>query len=99
MSCGVGLRHSSDPELLWLQCRWVATAPIRTLDWEPTYATGVVLEKTEKKKKGIIHLNYRYSLISWLTVTHLSIQIFVQKMRTGISFSINFDDLRLSCPN
>ena len=41
MSCGVGCRRSSDPELLWLWCRPVATAPIRPLAWEPPYAAGV----------------------------------------------------------
>ena len=28
MSCGVGCRRGSDPALLWLRCRPVATAPI-----------------------------------------------------------------------
>ena len=32
-----------DPVLLWLWCRPLA--------WEPPYAMGVALEKTEKKKK------------------------------------------------
>uniref|UniRef100_A0A8D0Z604 Glycine cleavage system H protein n=1 Tax=Sus scrofa TaxID=9823 RepID=A0A8D0Z604_PIG len=31
MSCGVGCRHGSDPALLWLWHRPVATAPIRPL--------------------------------------------------------------------
>ena len=35
-----------DPVLLWLWCRPLA--------WEPPYATGVALEKTEKKKKDAI---------------------------------------------
>src|SRR5512135_1808292 len=34
MSCGVGCRRGSDPALLWLWCRPVATAPIRPLAWE-----------------------------------------------------------------
>ena len=51
MSCGVGCRHSSDPALLWLWHRLVATALIRTRAWEPPYAMGVALEKTKKKKK------------------------------------------------
>ena len=53
MSCGVGCRHDSDPELLWLWHRLAATAPIRPLAWEPPYATGAALEKTKKKKKKI----------------------------------------------
>ena len=51
MSCGVGCRSSSDPKLLWLWYRLAATAPIRTLAWEPPYATGAALEKCKKTKK------------------------------------------------
>ena len=51
MSCGVGCRCGSDPELLWLWCRPVATAPIRPLAWEPPYAVGVALEKAKSQKK------------------------------------------------
>ena len=49
--CGVGRRHGSDPVLLWLWRRLVATALIRPLAWEPPYATGAALEKDKKKKK------------------------------------------------
>ena len=45
MSCGVGHRRSLDLALLWLWCRLVATAPIRTLAWEPPYAIDVALKK------------------------------------------------------
>ena len=31
VSCGVGHRNGSDPELLWLWCRPTAVAPIRPL--------------------------------------------------------------------
>ena len=51
MSCGVGHRRSSDPELLWLWCRPAAIALIRSLAWEPPYAKGVAPEKRQKKKK------------------------------------------------
>ena len=44
MSCGVGCRHGSDPELLWLWRRQVATAPIQPLAWEPPYAAGAAQE-------------------------------------------------------
>jgi len=37
-----------DPVLPWLWCRPVATATIRPLAWEPPYATGGALEKTNK---------------------------------------------------
>ena len=51
MSCGVGHRRSSDPMLLWLWSRLVATALIGPLAWEPPYVTGAALEKTKKRKK------------------------------------------------
>ena len=56
MSCGVGRRLRSDPVLLWLWCRLVATALIRPLAWEPPYAAGAAQEiakrqKDKKKKK------------------------------------------------
>ena len=53
MSYSVGRRCGSDPKLLWLWCRPVATAPIRPLAWELPYATDVVLKsKKEKKRKA-----------------------------------------------
>ena len=51
MSCGVGCRRGSDPSLLWLWRRLVATAPIRRLVWEPPYATGAALEKAKRQRK------------------------------------------------
>ena len=51
MSYGVGRRRSSDPEMLWLWHRPVATAQIRPLAWEPPYAAGVALERQKDKKK------------------------------------------------
>ena len=51
MSCGIGYRHGLDPELLWLWCRPVATAPIRPLAWELPYASDAALKRQEKKKK------------------------------------------------
>ena len=53
MSCSVGLRHGSDPALLGLSHRPVATAPIGPLVWELAYAAGVALEKAEKKRKNL----------------------------------------------
>ena len=50
MSCGVGCGHGSDPALLWLWRRPVATAPIRPLAWEPPYAAGAALEKAKREK-------------------------------------------------
>ena len=51
MSCGVGHRHGSDPELLWLWHGLAAIAPIRPLAWEPPYAEGVALKKQKNKKQ------------------------------------------------
>ena len=53
MSCGIGLRRSLDPALLWLWRRPAATAPIRPPAWEPPYAAGATLkrQKDQKKKK------------------------------------------------
>ena len=51
MSCGVGHRRGSDPMLLWLWYRPVATALIRPLAWEPPYAAREALEKAERQKK------------------------------------------------
>ena len=51
MSCGAGCRRGSDPVLLWLWHRLVATAPIRLLAWEPPYAEGAAQEIAGKKKK------------------------------------------------
>ena len=50
MSCGAGRRGSSDPALLWLWLRLVATAPIRLSDWEPPYAACAALEKDKTKQ-------------------------------------------------
>ena len=51
MSCGIGRRRGSDPALLWLWCRLVAIAPIRTLAWETPCAVGAAQEMAKKKKK------------------------------------------------
>ena len=45
LSCGVGLRHSSDHALLWLWYRLAAAAPIQPLAWEPPYALSAALKK------------------------------------------------------
>ena len=54
MTCGVGLRHSSDPALLWLWHKPTAVALIGPIAWEPLYAMGVALKnkkQTNKKKE------------------------------------------------
>ena len=49
MSCGVGCTLGSDPTLLWLWCRLVATAQIGPLAWEPPYAMGATLKRQKNK--------------------------------------------------
>ena len=51
MSCGIGHRRGSDPMLLWLWHRPMATAPIPPLAWEPPYAVGVALKRQKKKER------------------------------------------------
>ena len=51
MSCRVGGRHGSDPALLWLWRRPVATAPIRPLAWEPPYAEGAAQEMAKRQQQ------------------------------------------------
>ena len=51
MSCGVGCRHGSDPALLWLWCRPVATALIQPLAWEPPYAVGAAQDMAKRQKQ------------------------------------------------
>ena len=50
VSCGVGRRRGSDPELLWLLRRPAATAPIRPLAWEPPYAAGAAQQIAKRQK-------------------------------------------------
>ena len=56
---GVGLRHGSDLELLWLWPRPAATALIGHLAWEPPYAVDAALKsggkKREREKMGKRH--------------------------------------------
>ena len=51
VSCGTGHRHSSDPALLWLWRRPVATAPSGPLAWKLPYAAGAALNNNKKKTK------------------------------------------------
>ena len=51
MSCGVGHRGGSDPALLWLWPRLVATAPIGPLTWEPPRAVGMALKRQKSQKE------------------------------------------------
>src|SRR5512135_3547638 len=50
-------RRGSDPALLWLWRRPVATAPNRPLAWEPPYAAGAAQRNSKKTNK---QTNKRY---------------------------------------
>ena len=50
MSCGIGCRCGLDPALLWLWCRPVATALIRSLAWI-LHMPQCGPKKDQKKKK------------------------------------------------
>ena len=56
MSCGVGRSHGSDPALLRLWCRPVATAPVGPLAWEPLYAMGAALRKIKKNIYTVVEV-------------------------------------------
>ena len=71
MSCGIDSRHSSDPVLLWLWHRPVATALIRYLVWGPPYAMGASLRKTKRSVSPINIWNPYYQNL------YVSIQIHV----------------------
>ena len=47
----LGCRHGSDPALLWLWYRPVATALIRALAWEIPYAAGAAQETAKQINK------------------------------------------------
>ena len=51
MSCLVGHRLCSDPLLLWLLPRLLATAQIHLLAWEFSYAVGIALRDKTKQNK------------------------------------------------
>ena len=51
MSCGVGPSRVSDPALLWLWRKPVATDPIPPPAWEPPYVAGAAQEKAKRQPK------------------------------------------------
>ena len=99
MSCGVGRRRGSDPMLLWLWRRPVATASVRPLAWEPPYAMGAALkrqkEKRKKKEMRFVHV------LAWQVKTakpHRNAKIFnkhTQSLRPKSKLSAQSSYLRL----
>ena len=84
MSCGVGHRCGSDLVLQCLWCRLAAVASIRSLAWEPPYATGTALKKKKFPGATVVPLSQKevsFSKLSsinilWITnvllINHLS---------------------------
>ena len=73
MSCDVGHRRGSDPSLLWLWHRLLATALTRPLAWELPCATGAVQKRQKKKKKTMLSLDLILHLVnvtSFSTLDH-----------------------------
>ena len=80
MSCGIGGRQGSDPTLLWLWCRLVATAAIRFLAWELPYASGVALKsKNKQTKKPLSTVTTSCIQFTYLTYDHLKVLIAAEK--------------------
>ena len=52
MSCGVGRRCGSDPELLWLWCRPAGVSLIHPLACELLYAAGAALKSKQQQQKN-----------------------------------------------
>ena len=64
MSCGVGHRRGSDPELLWR--RPTAAALIHRLAWELPHAAGVVLKRLKKKNLLVLpHVPWGPKIALW----------------------------------
>ena len=51
VSCGVCRRGGSDPEWLWLRCRPVAAALIRSLAWELPHAAAAAPPPKNKQQQ------------------------------------------------
>ena len=86
-SCGIGHRRGSDPELLWLWRRLVATAPIGPLAWEPPYASGAALKITKKKTK--VHLSLPRCLWAFhfsLCFSQILLCIYISPMQLDVYY-------------
>ena len=75
MSCGIGRRCGSDPTWLWLWYRQAATAPMRSLAWEPPCATGAALEKTKKKNWELLHCTPVTYIMLYINYTSVKINL------------------------
>ena len=75
MSCGVGGRRGSDPALLWLWCRPVATAPIGPPAWESPYAAGAAQEIAKKDKKELALGNLSFAGTQEIKLRHIDFNL------------------------
>ena len=94
MSCGVGRRRSLDPTLLWHWYRLAATAPLRPLAWEPSYATGAVLEKAKSQKKQKTTKNFFFNEQSKMKASFQNI-VFINKCGYGYATMNTYLDMVL----
>ena len=65
VGCSLGHRRGSDPALLWLWRRPMATAPIQPLAWEPPYAVGASLKRHTHTKTHIY-----ICMCDWVTLLY-----------------------------
>ena len=75
VNCGVGLRNSSDPTLLWLWHRPAAVAPIQPLAWKPPHAAGVALKRQKKTHQKTKKQKTKLLLIGMLKDIQLKLPI------------------------
>ena len=78
VSCGVIHRRGSDPVLLWLWHRLVATASIRPLAWEPPYAVGAALQKAKKTKNQFNYVTIS-SVIHYVLLAHYCLSLHLSR--------------------
>ena len=100
MSCHVGHRRSSDPELLWLWPRPASAAPMGPLALEPPYAKGVALkrQKTKKKKKEKKKIN-KWDLIKFKIFCAAEETIDTMKRQPSKWEKIRTNDITLEFPS
>ena len=88
MSCGVGCRRGSDPVLLWLWHRLVATALIGSLAWEPPYAMGAAQEMAKRQKKKVYSAIVKFPVLIKVKFTYHAVQVY--RIFTDFLPSINY---------
>lgn len=102
--CCHGPWYGSNPELLWLWCRPMVTAPILLLAWELPHAVGVALKRRKTKIKKIIKIKKLKSHASFLKISKSRPHTEDSKLtsprvglRPGTFKSTSVEDTALSC--